>query len=58
VIHGDEDAITPLARGTELARLTGAELVIKRGAGHEPQCRFPAEITELVGSFLDRAIGH
>jgi pimeloyl-ACP methyl ester carboxylesterase len=57
VIHGDEDAITPVARGTELARLSGADLVIKHGAGHEPQCRIPSQINELVGTFLERHSG-
>jgi pimeloyl-ACP methyl ester carboxylesterase len=53
VIHGDEDAITPLARGAELAKLVGADLVIRRGAGHEPQCRAPNEINELISSFFE-----
>jgi pimeloyl-ACP methyl ester carboxylesterase len=52
VIHGDRDAITPMARGTELARISGAELVIMPGAGHEPQCRFPDATNEVIGSFL------
>lgn len=34
VIHGDHDAITPLARGRELARLSGAGLVVMAGSGH------------------------
>ena len=57
VIHGDEDAITPLARGSELARLTGAELVVMSGCGHEPQCRNPVETNRLVGDFLASAFG-
>jgi pimeloyl-ACP methyl ester carboxylesterase len=28
VLHGDADAITPVQRGIELARLTSAELVV------------------------------
>lgn len=57
VIHGDQDAITPLARGTELARLSGAELVIMRGSGHEPQCRLPDETNQLIGAFLATSHG-
>lgn len=57
VIHGDEDAITPLARGSELARLTGAELVVMRGSGHEPQCRSPQVTNSHIMSFLHHTIG-
>lgn len=52
VIHGDQDAITPLSRGSELARLTGAELVVMPGSGHEPQCRNPSETNLLIRDFL------
>jgi len=57
VIHGDQDAITPLARGSELARLTGAELVIMPGSGHEPQCRNPGETNRIITAFLARCLG-
>jgi pimeloyl-ACP methyl ester carboxylesterase len=53
VIHGDEDAITPLHRGRELARLAGAELSVLAGSGHEPQCRSPLEVNRLVDAFLE-----
>ncbi len=56
VLHGDEDAITPLARGAELARVTNAEFVIKHGGGHVPQYRFPAEMDALLGGFLARSL--
>lgn len=56
VIHGDEDAITPLARGLELARLSGAELVVMKGSGHEPQCRAPEATNRSLLSFLDHAL--
>lgn len=52
VIHGDQDAISPLARGTELARLAGSQLHVLRGTGHEPQCRIPGTTNELILSFL------
>ena len=54
VIHGDADAISPVARGTELARLAGSELHVLAGSGHEPQCRNPELTNELVLSFLDK----
>lgn len=57
VLHGDADAITPLARGTELARLARSELVVLPGSGHEPQCRNPQPTNDLILSFLDCALG-
>jgi pimeloyl-ACP methyl ester carboxylesterase len=52
VIHGDHDAVTPLARGAELARLSGAELVVMPGSGHEPHCRLPGPTNSIIGEFL------
>jgi pimeloyl-ACP methyl ester carboxylesterase len=52
VIHGDGDAITPLARGEELARLAGAELVVMPGSGHEPHCRTPSATNGVIKRFL------
>jgi len=57
VIHGDADAITPLARGTELARLARSELLVLPGSGHEPQCRNPELTNRHVLTFLERALG-
>lgn len=55
VIHGDGDAITPTARGEQLARIAGSELVILPGSGHEPQCRVPDLVNPLIDSFLRAA---
>lgn len=41
VIHGDQDAVTPVARGRELARLAGSDLHVLAGSGHEPHVRNP-----------------
>jgi pimeloyl-ACP methyl ester carboxylesterase len=57
VIHGDADAISPVQRGRELARLAGSTLQIIEGAGHEPQCRFPHETNRIMDRFLSEAIG-
>jgi pimeloyl-ACP methyl ester carboxylesterase len=57
VIHGDADLITPLARGQELARLSGADLVVLPGSGHEPHCRQPAETNDILQHFLRRTGG-
>jgi pimeloyl-ACP methyl ester carboxylesterase len=56
VIHGDADAISPVARGTELARLAGSELHVLPGNGHEPQCRDPGVTNGLVLSFLNNVM--
>lgn len=53
VLHGDQDAISPLARGTELARLAQSQLHILPGMGHEPQCRSPQLTNDLIVSFLN-----
>src|SRR5579871_2176904 len=55
VIHGDHDAISSVSRGRELARLTGAQLVVMPGVGHEPQFRWPQEVNAVLDDFLTRA---
>lgn len=52
VIHGDADAISPLARGQKLAELTGAQLIVKPGGGHEPHCRDPERTNGVIAGFL------
>jgi pimeloyl-ACP methyl ester carboxylesterase/predicted glycosyltransferase len=44
VIHGDEDAISPHARGAELTRLTGGDLLTIEGGGHFPHARDPVKV--------------
>jgi pimeloyl-ACP methyl ester carboxylesterase/predicted glycosyltransferase len=53
VLHGDEDAVSPHARGAELARATGGTLVTLQGAGHAPHARDPVRINRLLGDFVD-----
>jgi pimeloyl-ACP methyl ester carboxylesterase len=52
VIHGIDDQVIPLARSEELARLTGGELAVVLGAGHEPQYRHPDETNALLDNFF------
>jgi pimeloyl-ACP methyl ester carboxylesterase/predicted glycosyltransferase len=52
VIHGDEDAIIPHARGARLAQLTGATLVTIEGGGHCPQGRDPVQVNLLLHDFI------
>ncbi len=52
VIHGDEDAIIPHARGARLAEITGGPLVTIEGGGHCPQARDPVKINLLLHDFI------
>jgi pimeloyl-ACP methyl ester carboxylesterase len=52
VIHGDADAIAPLAKGAELARLTHGDLHVLPGAGHEPELREADQTNKLIDDFL------
>jgi pimeloyl-ACP methyl ester carboxylesterase len=52
VLHGDEDALHPHARGMALAQATGGELVTFEGAGHFPQARDPVKVNMLLRDFI------
>jgi pimeloyl-ACP methyl ester carboxylesterase/predicted glycosyltransferase len=53
VIHGDEDAIRPLASvGARLAELTGGELATIEGGGHAPHVRDPVKVNLLLREFI------
>jgi pimeloyl-ACP methyl ester carboxylesterase/predicted glycosyltransferase len=56
IIHGDEDAITPLARGAALAEMTGGQLLTLRGSGHIPQARDPVKVNLRLREFLEQAL--
>ena len=51
VIHGEADAISPHARGAELARITGGTLATIEGGGHFPHARDPVEVNLLIRDF-------
>jgi pimeloyl-ACP methyl ester carboxylesterase/predicted glycosyltransferase len=53
VIQGDEDAVTPYARGVALAQATRGRLVTLEGAGHLPQARDPVKVNLLVRDFAE-----
>ena len=55
VVHGDEDAIRPLANGARLAELAGGELVTLEGSGHAPHVRDPVEVNLLLRDFVKPA---
>ena len=52
VIHGEEDAISPLRRGEALAAATGGSLVTLAGSGHFPQVRDPVKVNLLIREFV------
>jgi len=51
VIHGDQDAVSPHARGAALARATAGRLVTLEGAGHLPLARDPVRVNLLLRDF-------
>ncbi|MBX6363466.1 MAG: alpha/beta fold hydrolase [Gemmatimonadetes bacterium] len=52
VIHGDEDAVSPHARGKALAHATGGTLVTFAGSGHAPHARDPVRVNLVLRDFL------
>ena len=57
VIHGDEDAISPLACGERVAELTGGELVVFEGSGHALNGRDPVRVNALIEDFAEHVLG-
>jgi pimeloyl-ACP methyl ester carboxylesterase len=55
VVHGDQDAIRPLANGAKLAELAGGELVIVEGSGHAPHVRDPIKVNLVLRDFISRS---
>ena len=55
VVHGDEDAIRPLANGAKLAELADGELVTIEGSGHAPHVRDPVKVNLLLRDFVKPA---
>jgi pimeloyl-ACP methyl ester carboxylesterase len=52
VLHGDEDALRPLAQGAALAEVTGGRLVTLEGSGHCPHARDPVRVNLLIREFV------
>jgi pimeloyl-ACP methyl ester carboxylesterase len=53
VLHGDEDAIRPLAQGAALAETIGGTLVTLEGSGHCPHVRDPVKVNLLIRDFVE-----
>jgi pimeloyl-ACP methyl ester carboxylesterase/predicted glycosyltransferase len=57
IVHGDEDAIRPLAGSERIAELTGGALVVIEGGGHLPQARDPVRVNDLMRRFVESLDG-
>ncbi len=55
VIHGESDAIRPIAGAEELAALTGARFIRMSGVGHCPQARKPVAVNLALREFVEKA---
>jgi pimeloyl-ACP methyl ester carboxylesterase/predicted glycosyltransferase len=55
VIHGEDDAVTSVTRGTALAEHTGGRLVLLEGSGHAPHVRDPVKVNLLLREFVTPA---
>ena len=53
VIHGDQDALNSVTRGTAFAEQTGGDLVVLEGSGHAPHIRDPVKVNLLIREFLE-----
>ena len=58
VVHGDRDKISATRDGRALARLSGGELEVVRGAGHMPHSRKPVGFNLRLRDFAENAFGH
>jgi pimeloyl-ACP methyl ester carboxylesterase/predicted glycosyltransferase len=52
VLHGDQDAISPVGRGVGVAARTNAALVELVGSGHAPHSRDPVRVNLLLAEFI------
>jgi pimeloyl-ACP methyl ester carboxylesterase/predicted glycosyltransferase len=57
VIHGEKDAVSPLAASEMIAKLTNCELAVIADAGHAPHARYPAKINTMIRDFLANHLG-
>jgi pimeloyl-ACP methyl ester carboxylesterase/predicted glycosyltransferase len=56
-IHGRDDAIAPYRVSEVISEVSGCELEIIEGAGHNPAGRFPARVNTLIRNFLAKHLG-
>jgi pimeloyl-ACP methyl ester carboxylesterase/predicted glycosyltransferase len=56
-IHGDQDAVSAIARSIVVTELSGGELVTIEGGGHMPQARDPVKVNHIIRDFSERFRG-
>src|SRR5262245_7938803 len=54
VMHGDQDALHPHARGAALAKATRGQLVTLEGSGHLLMARDPVKVNLVLHDFIRR----
>lgn len=54
LIHGDEDAIVPIALSIALSGITGGRLLTLAGCGHNPPLRDPVRVNLAIKDFVER----
>jgi pimeloyl-ACP methyl ester carboxylesterase/predicted glycosyltransferase len=52
LLHGDLDAIVPLAEGQKVASLCRADMKVMPNSGHGPHLRHPAFVNSAIRNFL------
>ncbi len=57
LIHGVDDRVIPVTTSQAVAAITGAELQLLDGVGHNPHARIPARINTMTRDFLARSLG-
>jgi len=55
VMHGEDDAVRPMAIGEELAAITSAQFVRMPGVGHCPQARKPVQVNLTLRELMESA---
>ena len=53
LVHGDRDALVPLANSRRLAAQLGAALAVLPGRGHTPHEEAPGEFVDVVAGWLE-----
>ena len=55
VIHGDKDICQHVDRGRAFAEITGGELLVLEGAGHQTPAREPIKVNMAISDFVERS---
>ena len=54
LIHGSDDAVSPIERSEIAAEATGGDLLVLEGSGHCPQARDPIRVNRALVEFVER----